>query len=51
MRYVERLNPGVGGNVYDAEDAQTSLRRDRQGLGLSRGTTRLMPQWEDAGRR
>ena len=36
-RYLERLDAGVGGAAFDAEDKVNSLREDRQGLGLSRG--------------
>lgn len=39
-RYLERLDAGVGGRAFDAEDTENSLREDRQGLGLSRGTSR-----------
>jgi uncharacterized membrane protein len=37
LRYVKRLDGGVGGNSFDDEDTANSLREDRQGLGLSRG--------------
>ncbi|MBS0638459.1 MAG: DUF2254 domain-containing protein [Proteobacteria bacterium] len=36
--YLERLDAGVGGRAFDAEDTRNSLQVDRQGLGLSRGT-------------
>ena len=38
-RYLNRLDAGVGGRAFDAEDTANSLREDRQGLGLSRGQT------------
>jgi uncharacterized membrane protein len=37
-RYLDRLADGVGHASFDAQDRTDSLREDRQGLGLSRGT-------------
>ena len=42
--YMERLDSGVGGRVFDAEDTANSLREDRQGLGLSRGPVKVTSQ-------
>jgi uncharacterized membrane protein len=39
LSYLRRLDAGVGGRAFDAEDTANSMREDRQGLGLSRGQT------------
>ena len=39
--YLEHLDLSVGRSTFDDQDRQAALQEDRQGLGLSRGPTRL----------
>jgi len=50
LRYLRRLDSGVGGSAFDDEDTANSLRQDRQGLGLSRGRDWVVcPRWWSVG--
>ena len=39
--YLEHLDLSVGRSTFDDQDREAALQEDRQGLGLSRGSTRL----------
>ena len=39
--YLEHLDLSVGRSIFDDQDREAALQEDRQGLGLSRGATRL----------